>query len=153
MITYKLSTNQGNDRLEQLMKESVYFVNASSDEKFALWQKYNNVVKWEYINPGYYQFVGYINGIKELPVYIDLFFSEIENKVVCFYSASSNYSDNTMIEEFIKIYQDLSKNKDNRNNSTNFSNFELVLHYLKKNWWKMTEFDTEEYTTVLKKRK
>ena len=153
MITYKSITTQDNEKLTQLIDESVYFVNASSDEKFALWQKYNNVIKWEDINPGYYLFVGHIKNIKELPVYIDLFFSEIENKVVCFYSANSNYSDNTMIEEFIKIYRDSSKNKDNRNNSTNFSNFELVLHYLKKNWWKMTEFDTEEYTTLVKKRK
>lgn len=135
-----------------MLKETVYFVNANSDEKFFLWQKYHKVISWEDFNSGYIEFVGFIKNDKDLPVYVDLFFSIINNELICFYSNSSNYNDSSMIEEYMDKYKSTCKNPNMYGNSTDSINFEKVLSYLKKDWWKNTEFDTENYQLILKKR-
>lgn len=85
---------------EDKLKSCVFFVEATSTEKFYLWKEYHEEIEWEEDNSGFSIVVGNIS--KSKPVNVCFTFAKIYGKRICFYEAVSRFVDHTMVENWIK---------------------------------------------------
>jgi hypothetical protein len=84
---------------EEHLANTVFFIEASSFERIALWKEYQDKRKWVECCSGFTRNVGFIK--EDCPVHLELFFVLIDRQTVCFYTSPSRYVDWTMIESYL----------------------------------------------------
>lgn len=120
-IKYQIS-----DEFIELLKTSIYFVEANSNEELNLWEKHNEEMKWDEKNAGFSLILGYIGKPKNnRTVNVHFRFVKLHGYPVCFYDAISRFVDHTMVEDFIKEYGTFKKDKWPM---TDAMNFHHVIH-------------------------
>ena len=115
-----------NNKQENKLKESVFFVEATSNEIHNLWREYKNV--WSQDAEGFSQIIGYIDKKKTMCVNVCFTFNFIKEKRVCFYQAISRYVDHNMVENFIKKNYPVKYDNGSRVAMTNADNFHHVIN-------------------------
>lgn len=79
-----------------------YFVEANDFERHALWNKWNEKVKWEQINEGFGGNVGMVAGVHQ--IHVSFIFAKIARKLVCFYHPTSQIVDHRVVKDYITKY-------------------------------------------------
>jgi hypothetical protein len=139
----------GNSYLEDVE----WIVEATSEERFNLWQDYHNDPKynWEEVSRGwsYYIIELNINGngkIKSetLPVYINFSFAIINGHKICFYTSNSLLVHHGYIESFLTTYFQRTHDDYSRWNHTDSANFHNCIGYLE-------DIDLEPRDTIYEK--
>lgn len=118
------------EKIELLLKSSVFFVEANSFERHELWKQYHETTQWINNLEGFQHCVGYISQHKKKPVCIELFFCKIYDQRICFYSDISRFVDHDMIENWITtnypVFYD-----ETRLSMTDAMNFHHAIHRCK----------------------
>ena len=128
------------------LKKCVFFVEATRDQRAALYNKFSDCadrrsqnawdrecqLKFDWVASGTSTFVhaGYIKGNPELPVTLNITIESIGGKDVCFYYPSGNFADYKLIEEWLDL-NFVTRSKDGDPNCTNAENFHFVTTFLK----------------------
>lgn len=96
------------DRFKQMLKDTVFVVEATSFEHQKLWEQFSdkslyktelNKYKWEQLNPGYLETVAEFHGY---PVNISCQWARINGLIIMFYAAGSRVVDRDKIEKWFK---------------------------------------------------
>ena len=104
------------------MSQVVYFVEATSFEKYSLWKQYHEKIDWKQESEGFGNTVGEFGGE---PIFINFNFAYLYGKLICFYDATSNVVNHQMVESYIKKkYKGISL--------TDANNFGTALNFCKK---------------------
>lgn len=116
------------------IRETAFVVEATSEEQNSFWLRWNTVLRFEQINPGYWEQIGTM-GLRRQAVCISLSWFRIEGKLVAFYEPTSVVVDHDMIEKWvIKTFPVLKgSRRDHHANATNFHN---CLHTVAPDWSK-----------------
>lgn len=118
--------------LDEALKETKFFVEANSFERFALWQenKYlkQHSVQWEDINHGWSKVLGK-EGEHEINVSFD--FAKLNGNLVCFYNPCSNVVNHELVKNwFLKNYP-VKYDNGQRRAMTDAQNFHLCANNFK----------------------
>lgn len=110
---------------DQMFKQTEHAVEATDCETMNLWKEYCkdamfvtdlNHYTWEQINPGFWQQIGKVG---KHPVCVSCFWYRINGVLVCFYEATSNVVDHSMVKEWVLAQ---CPKKCQSNNAMNFHN-------------------------------
>ncbi len=117
---------QLSDEFKELMKATIYFVEATSCEELNLWEKNHEELKWENSSRLISLIIGLIGKTKKQRVVNVLFkFVTLRGYTVCFYEIVSRFADHQMVEKFIKKNHNV---KGERWPLTDAMNFHHVIH-------------------------
>lgn len=84
---------------DERFKETFFLVEATSFEKFCLWQQWHNEVNWEQDSLG---LVGEIGRIDDRPVALSVSWAKIDGQLVAFYEMTSQVTDSQMLEKWLE---------------------------------------------------
>lgn len=108
--------------------DTVFFIEATSNEQFEFWSQFKTRVNWEEDSSGMYLHVGCINDDRDMPVYVNFSFAKWYGQRVCFYEPTSRYVDNMMVRDFIEKNYPRKYDNGTRWAITNASNIHYALH-------------------------
>lgn len=111
------------------LEQSVFFVEATSEEQFFLWKENKNI--WEQDYAGFLWTIGNVKDDPELPITVSFSFNFIYGQRVCFYYTSGRYNDSVMVEEFLKEKYPVKWDSGTRIAYTNAANFHHAVNHCK----------------------
>ena len=131
------NTNRLHEALEcEDLKDVVWIVDATSQERNELWKKYYEKHAWEQISSGYGFQITTLdvinkNGVKEtLPVRLDFSFAIIDGYKIAFVESNSLLTHYGYVEAFLRTYFQRTHQNYSRWNHTNACNFHNCINYL-----------------------
>lgn len=116
-----------NMKFEEKLKDTKFFVEATSFETFSLWLQNKDRCQWDNDNFGSVIPIGTVGKNKQ--VWVSFMFVFINNHRVCFYETTSRYNDTEMVENWIKTNYPVKWDSDSRIAMTNADNFHHVLNH------------------------
>lgn len=111
---------------ETKLQQTVFFVEANSNEQHEIWREYRHRVSWEQDSMGFSQVIRYIDDDIKKPINVSFIFNILNGKRICFYDVISRYSDSIMVEEWIEENYPIKYDQGSRRAMTNAQNFHLV---------------------------
>lgn len=107
------------DETNKRINETVYVVEATSEEMNNIWLRWNTVLNFDQIGQGLFTTIGQFHNF---PVCVAVSWFKIEGKLVAFYESTSRVVDNTMVEDWVdKTFPILKRGRcDYHTNATNF---------------------------------
>lgn len=121
----KYFSNDTEEKKEQKLKESVYFVEATGYEQLSIWQEFHKENDWVQDLCGFAQTIGYIDKKKTKPVVVSYAFAIVNGQRICFYEAVSRYVDHTMVEKHIEKNYPVRYDNGHRRAMSDAMNFDL----------------------------
>jgi hypothetical protein len=105
------------NKIDERFKDTVYFIEATSNEQFHLWERYHTKVSnYEQYETGKSYKIGSYYGN---PINLCFSWVKISDKLICFYECISEVCHHGMIEQFIK---------DTKIPSCNSTNFHICIN-------------------------
>lgn len=123
--------------IDKRFKETVFVVECNSNEIQMLWEKFCKqsmhqtdltIFDWEQINPGFLETVGHVN---DDPVCVSVSWARINGFMICFYEATSNVVNYSMIDVWMKEKCYPTWDKGTRYAHCDGANFHHVLNYVR----------------------
>lgn len=123
------------DEFDPRLKDSVFFVEANSFERHALWREHGSeerpmdgAVDWKEDNMGLNLTIGHFG---DMPVCVSFFFDILNGKRICFYEMTSMVTHSQMFDDFFNKYINRKYDNDSRRALTDAQNFHLALSVVK----------------------
>ena len=81
------------------MSQVVYFVEATSFEKYSLWKQYHEKIDWKQESEGFGNTIGEFGGE---PIFLSFTFAYLYDKLVRFYNVTSNVVNWEIAKNYLK---------------------------------------------------
>ncbi len=96
-----MTATLNNKRLDALLAEAVYMVEADDFARLKLWEENHKRFKtWEEINPGHVLHLGSFPDGR--PVIMVIWYNRLDGKVIGFYEVTSEVADWGLVNDFFK---------------------------------------------------